>query len=146
LHKDWDVTKEGAVLRLVELFGRTRNDEHDGLGLARPGLSSALTTVTDCESSALGIGELDAPEALLRSASRILVDAVLRSVATSCSKRESNSHCCAIGQEIADIKSQWDSDSLTAPLRAVQHDPQYRAARQAIVDRVRELQSRIAPS
>jgi hypothetical protein len=32
----------------VELFGRTRNDGRSDLGL-----SSALATVTDCESSAL---------------------------------------------------------------------------------------------
>jgi hypothetical protein len=60
--------------------------------------------------------------------------------------KESNSLYCGICQEIADIKSKWDSDSLTAPLRAVQLDPQYRVAREAIADRVRELQSRIAPS
>jgi hypothetical protein len=44
-----------VILRLVEPFGRTRNDEHGGLGL-----SSALTTVTHCESSALDDGELEA--------------------------------------------------------------------------------------
>jgi hypothetical protein len=39
------------LLRLVELFGRTRNHGHGGLGL-----SSALITVADCESSALDDG------------------------------------------------------------------------------------------
>lgn len=60
--------------------------------------------------------------------------------------KESNSNYRDICQEIDDIQSKWDSDSLTAPLKAVEQDPQYRAAREAIADRVQELRSRIAPS
>ena len=59
---------------------------------------------------------------------------------------KSNSHYTGICQEIADIWSKWDAESLTAPLKAVEQDPRYRAARLAIADRTRELQRRIAPS
>jgi hypothetical protein len=58
--------------------------------------------------------------------------------------KKSNAHYCAIGQEIADVKSKWDSDSLTAPIRALEQDPQYRAARDANADRIQELQRRIS--
>ena len=51
-----------------------------------------------------------------------------------------------ICQEIADIRLKWDVESLTAPFKAVEQDPQYRAARLAMADRVRELQKRIAQS
>jgi hypothetical protein len=60
--------------------------------------------------------------------------------------KKSNAHYASICQEIADIKSKWDADSLTAPLKALEQDPQYRAARQADADRTREFQRRIAPS
>ena len=59
---------------------------------------------------------------------------------------KSNAHYTGICQEIADIWSKWDAESLTAPLTAVEQDPRYRAARETIADRVRELQRRIAPS
>jgi hypothetical protein len=48
--------------------------------------------------------------------------------------KKSNSHYGDICQEIADIQSKWDSDSLSAPLKAVE---QNRAAREAIADRVK---------
>jgi hypothetical protein len=41
---------------MAGLFGRTGNNEH-----RMPSLSSALAAVTNCISSAPGIGELDAP-------------------------------------------------------------------------------------
>jgi hypothetical protein len=58
--------------------------------------------------------------------------------------KKSNAHYTGISQEIADIKSKWDSDSLTAPLKALEQDPQYRAAREANADRIQELKRRIA--
>jgi hypothetical protein len=60
--------------------------------------------------------------------------------------KKSNAQYASICQEIADIKSKWGADSLTAPLKALEQDPQYRAARQADADRTREFQRRIAPS
>jgi hypothetical protein len=60
--------------------------------------------------------------------------------------KKSNAHYCDICQEIEAIQSKWDPDSLTAPLLAVQQDPQYLAAREAIADRTRELQRRMAPN
>jgi len=59
--------------------------------------------------------------------------------------KECNPHYRDICQEIGEIQSKWDSESLTAPLNAVEKDPQYRTARLALADRVQELQSRIAP-
>jgi hypothetical protein len=59
---------------------------------------------------------------------------------------KSNSHYTGICQEIADIWSKWDAESLTEPLKVVEQDPRYRAARVAIADRVQELQRRIAPN
>jgi hypothetical protein len=58
--------------------------------------------------------------------------------------KKSNAHYTSICQEIADIKSKWDSDSLTAPLRALEQDPQYRAAREENADRIQELQRRLS--
>jgi hypothetical protein len=60
--------------------------------------------------------------------------------------KERNSHYSDVCREIHDIQSKWVPDVLTAPLKAVEQDPQYRAAREAIANRVQELQSRIAPS
>ena len=55
-----------------------------------------------------------------------------------------NSHYSGLCQEIADIRSKWDAESLAAPLEAVEQDSRYRAARLAMADRVQELQKRIA--
>lgn len=55
-------------------------------------------------------------------------------------------HYRDVCQEIKDIQSKWDSEALTDPLRVLDQDPQYRAAREAIADRVQELQKRIVPS
>jgi hypothetical protein len=57
-----------------------------------------------------------------------------------------NPHYCHVSQEIKDIQSNWDADSLTAPLRVLDQDPEYRTARLADADRVQELQRRIAPT
>ena len=42
--------------------------------------------------------------------------------------KESNAHYKDVSREIADIRSKWDPDSLTAPLRALTQDSQYKAA------------------
>ena len=61
--------------------------------------------------------------------------------------KKSNAHYTGICQEIVDIKSKWDSDSLTAPLKTLEQDPHYRAAREANADRIQEpSKTRIAPS
>jgi hypothetical protein len=59
--------------------------------------------------------------------------------------KKSNERYTSICQEMVDIKSKWDSDSLTAPLKTFEQDPRYRAAREANADRIQQLQSRIAP-
>jgi hypothetical protein len=61
-----------------------------------------------------------------------------------CDLEKRNSHYTGICQEIADIQSKWEAESLTAPLEAVEQDSRYRAARLAMADRVQELQKRIA--
>jgi hypothetical protein len=58
--------------------------------------------------------------------------------------KKSNSHYRDISQEIAEIQSKWDSEALTAPLRVLDQDPQYRAERLVIADRIRELQRRLS--
>jgi hypothetical protein len=60
--------------------------------------------------------------------------------------KECNSHYSDLSREIYDIQSKWAPDALAAPLKAVEQDPEYRAAREAIANRVQELRSRIAPS
>jgi hypothetical protein len=60
--------------------------------------------------------------------------------------KQRNLHYRGVCQEIKDIQlKRGEFDSLTAPLKAVEQDPQYRAAREAIANRVQELRSRIAP-
>jgi hypothetical protein len=60
--------------------------------------------------------------------------------------KKSNPNYSDICQEIVDIRSKWESVALTAPLKSIETDPQYRAARLAMSDRTRELQRRISPS
>jgi hypothetical protein len=58
--------------------------------------------------------------------------------------KKSNPNYSDTCQEIVDIRSKWEPVALTASLKSIETDPQYRVARLALADRIRELQRRLS--